>query len=1047
MGRQHEEHAVPSRHRTIFRRRQEPRGLGRRLTHRSALEHLECRYVLTPLPPTGLTAEGVSASSIALSWNASSDPAVTSYDVYEKVWIPGVHSPRGSGGTPGHYAYDLRASNLTVPADTLAGLATGSTHSYVVTALSPAGQSIYSQVATAETWIAPSLPYGPNTFLLTSGALYSSPVNVTSGLTTQLSLLASGNPLNYAVASGPSNASIDAHSGVVTFTPDASQAGQTISVKFEISNTLGAVDQTIQFNVSAPSNSLPAPTLKLAATTSTYTGKTQYVAPEAVGSDGTTPVAGSFAVAYNGHNVAPVNVGSYQTLLTFTSADPNYGNATQLTTFTITKATPAFSNLIAPTIAAGTATTAISGSISAGTAVPAGDYVIVTFNGVSQVATVGANGIFSSYFATGSLAAGNYAISYSYAGDANLTAAADGASTLSVIPIAPPQVTLNPVNVTVALGDPASFTVAGTGVPTPAIQWQVSADGGATYTNISSNASAKTTNLVFVTYSGQTGYLYRAVFTNSVGTATSSAATLTLESDTGGGGVDAVETPQGAAIDATEGADVNGAVAAFNGSKVGSAADFTAQIDWGDGSSRTAGTVSGSAAAGYVVNGSHVYAQGGQTLPVSVVVSDSSGAATTIASTVNIVDAALTGGAAPVAATDGNTFSGALATFADANPSAQASDFAAAVDWGDGSAVEAATISGSPAAGFTVSGSHVYAEGGQTLPVTVVVSDAAGAAATIVGTDTVADAPLTGKAVTIAATEGSTFSGAVASFADANPSAQASNFTAAIDWGDGQTSAGTLVASAGAFSVVGSHVYQHSGQFTVKTAVNDEGGSTVCTSSAAAAISLDFQHAQFVTAVYHDVLGRAPDADGLAHWVQMLGKGAAASSVADAIGHSDEYYANFVIKPDYLKLLNRAADAAGVKYWTAKLQAGATDQELEAELAASTEFYQNAGGTDAAWIDAVYRLLLGRPADTTGKSYWNVRMSAGQSLLETAQRIAGGQENNSQLINDDYFHYLGRAADSAGLKFWLDQFAAGKTNEDVVSGITGAGEYYKEHSS
>ena len=57
---------------------------------------------------------------------------------------------------------------------------------------------------------------------------------------------------------------------------------------------------------------------------------------------------------------------------------------------------------------------------------------------------------------------------------------------------------------------------------------------------------------------------------------------------------------------------------------------------------------------------------------------------------------------------------------------------------------------------------------------------------------------------------------------------------------------------------------------------------------------------------------------------------------------------------------------------------------------------------------------------------------------DIARRIAGSNENNLQLINDDYLRYLGRAADAGGLAYWLKQFAAGKTNEDVIAGFTGS---------
>jgi acid phosphatase len=81
---------------------------------------------------------------------------------------------------------------------------------------------------------------------------------------------------------------------------------------------------------------------------------------------------------------------------------------------------------------------------------------------------------------------------------------------------------------------------------------------------------------------------------------------------------------------------------------------------------------------------------------------------------------------------------------------------------------------------------------------------------------------------------------------------------------------------------------------------------------------------KYVTAVYQDVLGRGPDLAGLVHWSSLLDQGTANSSVAEAIGHSDEYYGNFVIKPDYLNLLGRPADAAGVTYWTRRMQNGLT---------------------------------------------------------------------------------------------------------------------------
>ena len=49
---------------------------------------------------------------------------------------------------------------------------------------------------------------------------------------------------------------------------------------------------------------------------------------------------------------------------------------------------------------------------------------------------------------------------------------------------------------------------------------------------------------------------------------------------------------------------------------------------------------------------------------------------------------------------------------------------------------------------------------------------------------------------------------------------------ATIDWGDGNTSAGTVVVSGSGFAVNGGHTYAAPGTFTVVVVIQDAGGST-----------------------------------------------------------------------------------------------------------------------------------------------------------------------------------------------------------------------------
>jgi YVTN family beta-propeller protein len=91
--------------------------------------------------------------------------------------------------------------------------------------------------------------------------------------------------------------------------------------------------------------------------------------------------------------------------------------------------------------------------------------------------------------------------------------------------VAAPSITLQPALRTAALGGMAIFTAAATGTPTPTVQWQVSTNGGSTFGDVS---GATATTYAFVAAAADTGKQFRAVFTNSAGTATSSAATLTV---------------------------------------------------------------------------------------------------------------------------------------------------------------------------------------------------------------------------------------------------------------------------------------------------------------------------------------------------------------------------------------------------------------------------------------------------------------------------------------------------------------------------------------
>ncbi len=93
-----------------------------------------------------------------------------------------------------------------------------------------------------------------------------------------------------------------------------------------------------------------------------------------------------------------------------------------------------------------------------------------------------------------------------------------------------PTITTQPANVTVCANQNAVFSVVATGVPPPNIyQWQVSTDGGATWTNLSTGGSFTATFTITAATTTLSGNRYRVIVTNSCGqSVTSNAVTLTV---------------------------------------------------------------------------------------------------------------------------------------------------------------------------------------------------------------------------------------------------------------------------------------------------------------------------------------------------------------------------------------------------------------------------------------------------------------------------------------------------------------------------------------
>jgi hypothetical protein len=184
----------------------------------------------------------------------------------------------------------------------------------------------------------------------------------------------------------------------------------------------------------------------------------------------------------------------------------------------------------------------------------------------------------------------------------------------------------------------------------------------------------------------------------------------------------------------------------------------------------------------------------------------------------------ITAKATSISSTEGQSFTGTVATFTVPSTTPTPADYSVSINWGDG-VTSAGTVTGG-AGSFTVSGTHTYAEEGSfTATVTITDINTTTNKATANTTAIVGDAALHASGAK-PTRKGNSVSGTVATFTDDNPFAPVSDFTATIAWGDGKTTNGTVADPATVFHVSGNHTYSKSGTYTIKITIKDDGGST-----------------------------------------------------------------------------------------------------------------------------------------------------------------------------------------------------------------------------
>jgi hypothetical protein len=293
------------------------------------------------------------------------------------------------------------------------------------------------------------------------------------------------------------------------------------------------------------------------------------------------------------------------------------------------------------------------------------------------------------------------------------------------------------------------------------------------------------------------------------------------------------------AFGATEGIPFHGVVARLTDyNPHPSAGEYSGTIAWGDGTTSPATAIvpDPQQPGVFDVIADHTYTEENLDAVAWVMVTDEGGSQDSKGVTIGIDDAPLKADPAAFQVVEGHAYSGLVASFRDYDQFATPADFTATIQWGDGTTTTGTIGYDTTRGKFDVVGSHDYGdrEEGTATPVSVLITDLdGGETATARGQAQIVDAPLTVARVAFNPVEGVPFQGVVATFTDADPYGQLSDYSArvsanaGINWGDGHITDGTISTNGnGVYYVSGSHTFGHEGTYQVKVPVVDLGGAS-----------------------------------------------------------------------------------------------------------------------------------------------------------------------------------------------------------------------------
>jgi streptogramin lyase len=196
----------------------------------------------------------------------------------------------------------------------------------------------------------------------------------------------------------------------------------------------------------------------------------------------------------------------------------------------------------------------------------------------------------------------------------------------------------------------------------------------------------------------------------------------------------------------------------------------------------------------------------------------------------------------------------------------------------------------------------------------------------------------------------------------------------------------------------------------------------------------------FINSLYHTVLGRVADQQGLNGWFLALEAGASRLQVAEGFWQSPEHR-DLEVEQFYENLLHRSAVAAERAPWVSALVAGADERDIESAFLNSPE-YQAAHANVVSFVIGVFNDVLGRDPNAGELSTWQQNLNGNVSPTAFENFLLRSDEFDRDVVDALYMRVLNRPPDQTGAQGWLGFLENGGSIETAATLFLASDEYY-----